>query len=134
MDVPELKEPALPEAIFQANPKATTPQSHPNLPVAHFLLPIHDSSPEALEKSWNTLYKRAQETAGTTDEKMPFNFLMTKEYMMILPRRGNDWHPDIGIGGTCMMGSIPVESEDYIKTVKDAGLIKILSHIGYPKK
>ncbi|KAF2416663.1 hypothetical protein EJ08DRAFT_556245, partial [Tothia fuscella] len=132
MDVPDLGQPVWPDAIYKANPKATTPQSHPNLPVAHFLLPILDSSKEGLVKAYDTIYKEAQKAAKTTDEKMPFNFLMMKEYMMIMSRANNSWHEDIGIGGTFMVGSIPVEDPKFLDVVKSTGFVKILQHIGFP--
>jgi ATP adenylyltransferase len=132
MEVPELGAPVWPDAIFNANPKATEPQSHPAVPIAHFLLPILDASEEALVRSWQKLYAQAQKTAGRDDEKMPFSFLLTREYMMILPRKQSNWE-DISIGGTMMVGSIPVEDPKHLDAVKETGIIEIMRSIGYAK-
>lgn len=132
MDVPDLREPVWPDAIFNASPKATEPQSHPKVPIAHFLLPILDASKEGLVKSWQKLFAQAQKAADTDDREMPFNFLLTKEYMMILPRKQSNWE-DISIGGTVMVGSIPVEEPKYLDIVKETGIVEIMRHVGFPK-
>lgn len=133
MEVPDLGEPVWPDAIFNANPKATEPQSHPKVPVAHFLLPILDSSKEILVKSWETLFGLAKIAAGTDDDEMPFNFLFTKEYMMILPRFQSNWD-EISVGGTVMVGSIPVEEPKFLDIVKKSGIIELLRRVGHPKQ
>jgi ATP adenylyltransferase len=132
MEVPDLGEPVWPDAIFNASPKSTEPQSHPAIPIAHFLLPILDASEEGLVRLWQKLFALAKTMAETDDEEMPFNFLMTREYMMILPRKQSNWE-DISIGGTVMVGSIPVEDPKYLDVVKETGIIEIMRHVGYPK-
>lgn len=131
MEVPNLGEPVWPDAIFNASPKATEPQSHPTVPIAHFLLPILNASKEGLVKSWQKLFALAK-TVGTDDEEVPYNFLLTREYMMILPRKQSNWK-DISIGGTVMVGSIPVEEPKYLDVVKEAGIVEIMRRVGYPK-
>lgn len=132
MQVPDLGEPVWPDAIFNANPKATEPQSHPSVPVAHFLLPILDATRESLVKSWEKLFALAKKAAGTEDDEMAFNFLLTKEYMMILPRFQSNWD-DISVGGTVMVGSIPVEEPKLLDIVKKAGITELMRRVGFPK-
>lgn len=130
MEVPDFSgQPTWPDAIFQKNPKAGVIQSHPTVNIAHFLLPILDSSQEALTKSWERLWAAGKKAAGTEDEEMPYNFLITKEYMMLVPRQNNTWHEDVGIGGSFMVGVIPVEDPNLLDDVKEAGFLQIVRHV-----
>ena len=53
---------------------------------------------------------------------------------MILPRKNNNWHEDVGIGGTVMVGSVPVEDTQFLEIVTETGLVGILKHIGYAEE
>lgn len=131
------------------------PRCHPNIPAHHFLLPITDSSTRALVRSFEILHSTAKRTVqfGRTnghekedgegaedaveekgEEEMSYNFLMTKEYMLLFPRRNEEWDQHaIGVGGTCLVGSIMVSKQRDLETVREIGLCRMLAHVGFPK-
>lgn len=134
LTIPEYDTDCWSEQIFKAAPHSTALQSHPDIPAHHFLLPLMDTSTEALLSSFKRLHKAAQRATSTDDEAMPYNFLMTRAFMLIFPRRNEEWDAhEIGVGGTCLVGSIMVTKPRELEIVKRTGLCEILRYVGWPK-
>lgn len=125
---------------------------HPDINAHHFFLPIHDANPLALQASFDLLYNHAKQAVESTtrhenngdenenddnhgeEEEMAYNFLMTKQYMLLFPRRHEEWDEhEIGVGGTCLVGSIMVTKQTDLKHVQSVGIKRILEYVGFPK-
>lgn len=149
-DFAEQDQQCWPEQIYNAiqEPKKGG-HSHPDIPAHHFLLPIKATDDEselgnALTQSFEELYDaaraaipeaalRKQEEAQDEPE-MQYNFMMTREYMLILPRRNEEWdRHEIGVGGTCLTGSIMVAKTKDLAIAKKVGIKEILKYVGFPK-
>ena len=133
LSIPKLDTPCWPDQIYLKAPKSQQVQHHTSIPAHHFLLPILDSTTPGLEATFNTLHRTAQIALQRNDEDMPYNFMLTKEYMMIFPRRNEQWDAfDVGVGGTCLAGQIMVTSKSDIDHVRRTGIREILQYVGFP--
>lgn len=64
---------------------------------------------------------------------MPYNFMMTSDYMLLFPRRNEEWDAHhVGVGGTCLAGQIMVSSKETLEIVKAVGIREILGYVGFP--
>lgn len=147
LPVPQLKTDCWPDQLYKASSTRRRGEeeeeeeikSHAEIPAHHFLLPIRDGSRAALYASFTRLHEAAREAirgapGADEDEEMPYNFLMTREYMLLMPRRNEEWDEHaIGVGGTCLIGSIMVTKARDLETVKRVGLRQMLAYVGYPK-
>lgn len=123
-----------PDQIYKDGSGTKELLQHPEIPAHHFLLPITEPQTDSLESSFQRLHKAAQTAIGTTDDEMPYNFLMTKEYMLILPRRNEEWDEHgVGVGGTCLVGSIMVTKPADLDIIKEVGIRRILEYVGFPR-
>lgn len=126
--------------------------SHPDIPAHHFLLPIKQTDDEsqlgeALTQSFeeiyaaaraaipeNALQKQQQEADTEGEPEMQYNLMITRDYMLILPRRNEEWdRHEIGVGGTCLTGSIMVSKTKDLAIAKKVGIKEILKYVGFPK-
>lgn len=124
-----------PEQIHERDPTSTEVRQHPDIPAHHFLIGIDKSSSSGLEPSFKRLHKAAQMAVGTEDDEMPYNFMMTKEWMLLFPRRNEEWDEHgVGVGGTCLVGSIMVTKPREIEIIKAVGIRKILEYVGFPRE
>lgn len=124
-----------PDQIYHGNPESLKIQQHPQIPAHHFLLSITDTSTASLDSSFKRLHRAAQIAVGTDDEEMPYNFMMTREYMLVFPRRNEEWDEhEVGVGGTCLVGSIMVTKPRDLEIVKAVGVKRILEYVGFPRK
>ncbi|ORY81356.1 hypothetical protein BCR37DRAFT_380163 [Protomyces lactucae-debilis] len=133
----------LPEAIMRLQHVYESQHAdvfvHPDLPAAHFLVMLPEGASQTyIFKQFNRLHELAQEAydasiTGDThkdeSEEMPYNFLMTKRCMMILPRSTGAYE-GCGVGGTCLVGCLCVENQDDVELLKQAGFRAIMKHVG----
>ena len=133
LGVPAFNTPCWPDQIYLRDKQATEIQMHEHIPAYHFLLPILDSSTIALETTFQRLFSTAQQAIHTSDNEMPYNLMLTKEYMLLFPRRHEEWDEhEIGVGGTCLAGQIMVTKTEDIQLAKEIGIREFLRYVGFP--
>ncbi|OQE46851.1 hypothetical protein PENCOP_c001G04209 [Penicillium coprophilum] len=105
----------------------------------HFLQRFEDSAGcvengEHLLDIYQCLLHQAREALGllTEDVPCPHNFILTRGWMMVIPRRAKEFH-GITANSAGMMGSIYIWNHDQLNAWKDVGPMKVLAGLGLPR-
>jgi len=63
---------------------------------------------------------------------LSYNFLMTKKWALMVPRRNESYH-HISINSLGFAGTILVKREEDLELVKNVGVLNILKEVAYPQ-
>lgn len=90
-----------------------------------------DEPPENLAQEVLQYYQTLLKTVNGKDSTN-YNFLMTREWMLIVPRRQEKFH-SIGINSLGFAGGLLVKNQEELALVKQTSPLRILASVGYPK-
>jgi ATP adenylyltransferase len=99
------------------------------LPFAHSLIALDGSrlgGHRAAEL--HRLYRRACCAVGVDDETRPYNFLLTRRWMLVVPRSREHWR-GISINALGFAGSLLVRNHDELDQLKKTGPIAVLKSV-----
>ncbi|KAJ5514184.1 hypothetical protein N7463_003736 [Penicillium fimorum] len=115
----------------------TAPMTGPSF--VHFLqrfedLPEGVKNGEHLLELYQRLLQQARDVLDlrTEDVPCPHNFIFTRRWMMVIPRRAKEFH-GITANGAGMMGSVYIWNHDQLDAWKEIGPMKVLAGLGLPK-
>ncbi|MBD2681193.1 MULTISPECIES: phosphorylase [Nostoc] len=121
-------EPLLREAQFQ-NSTATLPK----LPFLHAFAPLNPQwveSPFTGGEATLAVYRTLLEAVGlNTTQLGAYNLLMTREWMMIVPRSQEHFHT-ISVNSLGFAGALLVKNAEEMQLLKDQGPMNILKSVG----
>lgn len=84
---------------------------------------------EELAKTSVNIYQNLL-TSLNLQEGLPYNLLMTKEWMLIIPR-SQPCYQDIGINSLGFSGAMLVRNQQELELVKECGPLEILKKVGF---
>ncbi|KAJ5163527.1 uncharacterized protein N7500_005357 [Penicillium coprophilum] len=122
---------------FKFFPDDTASKTGPSF--VHFLQRFEDSTGcvgngEHLLEIYQSLLHQARGALGllTEDVPCPHNFILTRRWMMVIPRRAKEFH-GITANSAGMMGSVYIWNHDQLNAWKDIGPMKVLAGLGLPR-
>ncbi len=139
----------IPLSAFEENPALpldpllesvrTGPLAASRLPFRHSaarLGPELFQSPSRAALVTHDLYRKMLEQLGLSPvtregrefQSGPYNLLMTREWLMVVPRRCEHWDT-ISINALGFVGSLFVQDETEVKKIKEAGPMKLLETV-----
>ncbi|KAI9708950.1 MAG: hypothetical protein M1820_003644 [Bogoriella megaspora] len=71
---------------------------------------------------------------GSVEAAVPHNMLLTKRWMVVIPRRKAAINPEAGVNALGMVGVIAVATEKEIEKWKGVGLTQALRELGVPRE
>lgn len=91
--------------------------------------PIKDG--EVLFSIYGQLLQRAREVLGlgASERECPHNFILTKRWMMVVPRRTDKFH-DLTANSAGMVGSVFLWRQDQLEAWKEIGPMSVLAGLG----
>lgn len=107
------------------------PLQDENIPFAHFLAKYpKDIDEEGLALSFAALLQRTltvlrEEQASS----ISYNFIMTTEYMMMIPRRSSKYKEKIGINSCGVLGLVLCKNEELLDLVKTDGCLEVIKGV-----
>lgn len=108
---------------------AGSPLTLPVLPFRHALIPLGDrrlSSGRADELEEH--YRRALTLIGVRDESRPYNLLLTRRWMLAVPRSREHWRR-VSINALGFAGSLLVRDSDELEELRTAGPLAVLRSV-----
>ena len=116
----------------------------PNVPFQwlHHRFNFSDMSPEGLLSIYHDLLRKATEVGAGLSENakklppgavIPHNMLVTKNWMVVLPRRRAAINKEAGANALDMVGVIAVATQKEIDNWINIGPAKALAELGVPK-
>ncbi|KAK9241321.1 ATP adenylyltransferase-domain-containing protein [Lipomyces kononenkoae] len=110
------------------------PTSHPDVPFAHFVLPIpRNPSTEDLVMRFSSLLARTLTALREHGQRsISFNFAMTKDWMFLAPR-GQESYEGISVNATGMVGLLLAKSEEQLDFIKSTGPLEVTAKVGLPR-
>lgn len=111
------------------------PLQIPQLPMAHFIakLPnLEELNEEDLVMFFTSLLQRCLTVLRDNEApSISYNFIMTTEYMMIVPRRYGKYQ-DLGINSCGILGLFLFKNDDLLNMVKKDNPKKVWEYVGFP--
>ncbi len=126
--------PWIQQAIVQSD-VSTIPQ----LPFLHSLMGYNISNwenPLEIAQTWLDCYQRLLEKVGLiqplSDQPNPYNLLMTREWMMVIPR-SHDSYDNIAVNALGFAGALLVRNAEQMEQLKQIGPLTLLQKVGMEK-
>lgn len=114
------------------------PLQDPNLPYAHFVVPLPESSAvndELLALVFTSLLQRTLTTLAEEElSNISYNFCLTTSYMMMVPRTKSKFGCTVGINSCGYMGLVLCKNHKIYEEVRKNGIFNILAEIGCPSR
>ncbi|CAI7631021.1 unnamed protein product [Penicillium manginii] len=87
---------------------------------------------QQLMETYLRLLQQTREALNIKDGQCPHNWILTKRWMMIIPRRNRDYK---GLSGNApgMIGSVYVSNQSEFDAWKEAGPQRVLAGLGLPR-
>jgi ATP adenylyltransferase len=94
-------------------------------------------TPDALKEEYDDLLERAtksfpQKEDGPDGGVCPHNFLLTKRWMLVIPRREWGISKEAGVNAVGMIGVMPCSTQSEMNSWIEAGVSKSLAEVGVP--
>lgn len=113
----------------------------PDLPFRWFYknLDFQHESPADLTKIYNELLQQASQAHGCEDEaflpgdQCPHNMIMTRRWMIVIPRRKGAIDKTSGGNALGMLGVVAISSQDEVRGWTEFGFREALRELGVPK-
>lgn len=77
----------------------------------------------------NALYREMLRAFGCDDAEHPYNLLLTRDWMLLVPRTRGRWD-SIPVNALGFAGSLLARDRDELERVRDAGPMRLLRHVG----
>lgn len=93
----------------------------------------HAKDSEGLLDIYARLLQRARQALGVgpSDDSCPHNFILTKRWMTVIPRRTDKYH-NITANAAGMIGSVFLHNQDQLEAWKGIGPMNVLTGLGLP--
>jgi len=114
-----------------------------DIPFRHFIHSLHSADlanpigSNALLEVYAGLLARTRDTLGIpaddSESACPHNVLLVKEWIVVIPRRSNDFE-GVTANAAGMMGSVWLMNEAQLDRWRALGPTKVLSQLGVPAK
>ncbi len=113
-------------------PASTAPEAATTiriLPFTHSLIALN-GGPLGAHRAGELerLYRRACAAVGVFDETQPYNFLLTRRWMLVVPRSREHWR-GISINALGFAGSLLVRNRDELDQLRMTGPLAVLSSV-----
>jgi ATP adenylyltransferase len=109
--------------------------SVPALPFVHALAkvdPISTIEPSEAARRTEALYQQMLREVGLESEPGPYNLLVTREWMLLVPRT-RETYESISVNALGFAGSILVRNERELELVRTRGPMAVLEHVARPR-
>lgn len=122
----------------QQQVKKSEPKQNKHLPFAHFFVPITnevviDESEEELAHLFSSILQKTLTELRETDQThISYNFIMTLNYMLMIPRSKGKYEDKLGINSCGFQGLILCKNQELFEFVKSIGPLEILKQVGLP--
>jgi ATP adenylyltransferase len=106
--------------------------SVPALPFLHALARLRDLREMPLREASTALlglYREAARAFGCERAGRPYNLLVTREWMLFVPRVREKWE-GISVNSLGFAGALLVRGDDALERVRAAGPLALLRHVG----
>ena len=115
--------------VVSASTEPDTTTTIPVLPFAHSLITL-DGCPLGADRApdLERLYRQACAAVGVLDETQPYNFLLTRRWMLVVPRSREHWR-GISINALGFAGSLLVRNHDELDQLSEAGPLAVLASV-----
>ena len=108
---------------------AGAPGRVPVFPFDHTLIHLgNDRLGPELADELHHLYRQACGLLGIDDESRPYNLLLTRRWMLVVPRSREHWRR-VSINALGFAGSLLVRSRSELDRLRDFGLLLALSSV-----
>jgi ATP adenylyltransferase len=98
-------------------------------PFQHALVAIDPSAVSRLAAGeLHQIYRRACSSVGVVDESRPYNMLMTRRWMLVVPRSREHWN-GVSVNGLGFAGSLLVQNDDELERLRRTGPVKLLHSV-----
>lgn len=104
----------------------------PSLPFVHSLMRLdlkEQSDPDSQAAILLTSYQRLLQVVGVSQQTNPYNLLLTRRWMMVIPR-SQDQFESIAVNALGFAGALLVRNSEQLEVVKAHGPLKILQEVG----
>lgn len=102
------------------------------LPFEHSLVPLDGSPLSGIRAAeLEAHYRAACEAIGIRDESQPYNLLLTRRWMLVVPRSREYWNR-VSVNALGFAGSLLVRNQDELQAVRDSGPLAILRSVVEP--
>ncbi|KAK9470729.1 HIT-like domain-containing protein [Dipodascopsis tothii] len=121
------------EAPSERDPVGQRPLKHSAIPFEHFILPLPtDPSDEELMMRFWALYHRTLQALKQNDNwEKSFNWAMTKEWVIMVPRRADEFE-GISVNGTGVVGLLLAKSAAQLAQITELTAGRVLTEVGFP--
>ncbi|KAG5419930.1 APA2 [Candida metapsilosis] len=111
---------------------AKNPLQDKNIPFAHYLIRLDENEvdEESLATTFVSLFQHSMNVLRENDQKhISFNFIMTKKYMLMVPRSVSKYEDKLGINACGVYGLILCKNQELFDMVKEIGPLNILKEV-----
>ena len=100
--------------------------------VAGYLLKSYQRLLYHLTNEWSLLNGKPSTNSTSTSNTFSYNFVLTKECMLVVPRKHRDWQ-SVSMNSLGVAGLFLCKDKDSLSKVKTAGPLSVLKCVGFPK-
>ena len=117
------------DRVLPTSTEPGTATTVPALPFAHSLITL-DGSPLGIHRATELeqFYRRACAAVGVHDETRPYNFLLTRRWMLLVPRSREHWR-GISINALGFAGSLLVRNNNELDQLNEKGPLSVLKSV-----
>ncbi|RCK67855.1 Protein APA1 [Candida viswanathii] len=111
------------------------PAQNKDLPFAHFAVQIPDTVEDEsvlAELYVNILQRTLTELRENDQTHISYNFIMTRKYMLMVPRSKGKYDEKMGINSCGFQGLLLCKNDELFEMVKSVGPLQILGEVGLP--
>jgi len=115
--------------VLPASAETGATTTVPVLPFAHSLITL-DGSPFGSHRAaeLDRLYRRACAAVGVHDETRPYNLLLTRRWMLVVPRAREHWR-GVSINALGFAGSLLVRNHTELGQLTETGPLAVLKSV-----
>ncbi|CAD1813453.1 ATP adenylyltransferase family protein [Candida parapsilosis] len=111
------------------------PLQDKNIPFAHYLIRLNekDVDEEALATAFVSLFQHSMNVLKENNQNhVSFNFIMTSNYMLMVPRSCAKFEDKLGINACGVYGLILCKNQELFDMVKEIGPLEVLQKVCLP--
>lgn len=116
---------------------AGSPRANPALPWLHAFIALDtglwaraDEAGDMLHQAFSSAW-RATDMPPQAEPMPPYNLLVTREWLLLVPRRREKWR-HVSVNSLAYAGSLFARTPEQIEEIRSAGPLAVLSAVGLP--